>query len=61
MPTPNQTPEQKARDHIGAKLTQAGWVVQDLNYEHASVLLERIRAEKEDMPSTTRRSQKESG
>ncbi|HHH35350.1 MAG TPA: type III restriction endonuclease subunit R, partial [Gammaproteobacteria bacterium] len=29
MPDPNQTPEQKARDHIDAKLAQSGWVVQD--------------------------------
>lgn len=28
MPTPNQTPEQQARDQIDRELTAAGWVVQ---------------------------------
>lgn len=27
----NQNPEQKARDHIGAMLSAAGWVVQNKN------------------------------
>ena len=31
MPTPNQTPEQAARDIIDAKLSESGWVVQDKN------------------------------
>jgi len=29
MPSPNQTPEQKARDNIDAMLEHAGWNVQD--------------------------------
>ncbi len=29
MPTPNQSPEQSARDIIDAKLEESGWVVQD--------------------------------
>ena len=29
MPTPNQTPEQAARDRIDEMLSQSGWVVQD--------------------------------
>ena len=29
MPSPNQTPEQAARDSIDKMLSQAGWVVQD--------------------------------
>ena len=29
MPSANQTPEQAARDVIDAKLSQAGWAVQD--------------------------------
>lgn len=31
MPTPNQTPEQQARDQIDDRLRQAGWVVQSKN------------------------------